>query len=106
MEWSSASLLRTAASALQDVLVEQQKDATADPLMIIVARKIGESLIAFSEAEGFQVRHIEDESVIDDILAQDDLESLLMMAKIHLKLESVGPPVIDDLPAPGIISKS
>lgn len=93
--WESASLLRTAASAMQEALAEQDESRTVEPLLVVVGRAIAPSLESFSEKEGFPFRLIEDEAIIEQIAKEMDSEALRAMAARHLGLESVGPPALE-----------
>lgn len=91
--WTSASLLRAAASAMEEALAGDESSATVQPLLIVVAREIDPSLEEFARNEGFRYRRIADEAVIDRILNEQDSDVLRALAVEHLGVQPVGPPV-------------
>lgn len=94
VEWESAALLRTAASAMQDALSGDDAKKPVQPLLVVVARKIAASCIEFSKIENFPLRQIEDEAVIDQVIKENDSEALRTMAERYLGVAPVGPPII------------
>ena len=96
VEWESAALLRTAASAMQDALSGDDAVKPVQPMLIVVARKIADSCKEFSKSEGFPLRLIEDETVIDQINKINDSEALRTMAERYLGVTAVGPPITEN----------
>jgi len=91
VEWESAALLRTAASAMQDALSGDEAQKSVQPLLIVVARKIAASCQEFSKSEGFPLRLIEDVAVIDQVIKENDPQTLRTMAERYLGVAAVGP---------------
>jgi hypothetical protein len=96
VEWESAALLRTAASAMQDALSGDEAQKPVQPLLIVVARKIAASCEEFSKSEEFPLRRIEDESVIDQVIKENDPEAVRAMAARYLGVAAVGPSTIEN----------
>jgi hypothetical protein len=68
LDWSTASALRTAAKALQDVMPRGAAPIAVNPLLIIVGGRVDDSLEQFSAEQGVKLVHLSGRGALDDAL--------------------------------------
>ncbi|HUP24368.1 MAG TPA: hypothetical protein VNB06_15660 [Thermoanaerobaculia bacterium] len=102
VEWHEASRVSTAAWALQDVLREEQPSLHAQPMLVLIGRRPGESLHRYLRDEHVALAQFPDAKALDRVLSEEDSDRLRSLAVEHLGLKAVassgtipalGPPV-------------